>query len=323
MPAIVDGPRRLPRAAIHPEDYLMAQRRHTLMDPPIEDLLDKVDSKFTLVALGSKRARQINAYYNSLGEGLGSGRPATGHVGLGQAPLDRLRGDRGRKATYHPARPRGGRGSGRCHGRRRRGRPARAVERGEVAEVRDRWTSGTRTRQRATTHAEAGERPWPRTAASCVARPPLVVLGVSGGIAAYKAVEVCRRLVDAGVHVAPVLTGDATRFVGELTFSALASEPAQTALWNEASPIPHTRLGQAADLVVVAPATAHLLGALRRGAGRRPADRHAARHPRPGARLPGDAHRDVGAPGGAATTWRPCAPGCPWSCRPERPPRRG
>src|SRR5271170_2865046 len=49
----------------------MAQGRNTLMDPPIEDLLDKVDSKFTLVALGSMRARQVNAYYNSLGEGLG------------------------------------------------------------------------------------------------------------------------------------------------------------------------------------------------------------------------------------------------------------
>jgi DNA-directed RNA polymerase subunit omega len=45
--------------------------RNTLMDPPIESLLDKVDSKFTLVALGSARARQVNSYYNSLGEGLG------------------------------------------------------------------------------------------------------------------------------------------------------------------------------------------------------------------------------------------------------------
>jgi DNA-directed RNA polymerase subunit omega len=49
----------------------MAKGRNTLMDPPIEDLLDKVDSKFTLVALGSARARQVNSYYNSLGEGLG------------------------------------------------------------------------------------------------------------------------------------------------------------------------------------------------------------------------------------------------------------
>ena len=49
---------------------------------------------------------------------------------------------------------------------------------------------------------------------------PFVVLGVSGGIAAYKAVELCRRLVDAGCHVAPVLTEHATRYVAALTFSA-------------------------------------------------------------------------------------------------------
>ena len=87
-----------------------------------------------------------------------------------------------------------------------------------------------------------------------------IVLGVSGGIAAYKAIEVCRRLVDAGAHVAPVLTADALRFVGALTFSALASEPARTSLFDSPEPIPHTRLGQSADLVVVAPATAKLLG---------------------------------------------------------------
>jgi phosphopantothenoylcysteine decarboxylase/phosphopantothenate--cysteine ligase len=92
-----------------------------------------------------------------------------------------------------------------------------------------------------------------------VRRAPRVVLGVSGGIAAYKAVEVCRRLVDAGIHVVPVLTAAATRFVGEVTFSALASEPVQRSLWDEASPIPHTALGQQADAVVVVPATAHLL----------------------------------------------------------------
>jgi phosphopantothenoylcysteine decarboxylase / phosphopantothenate---cysteine ligase len=89
---------------------------------------------------------------------------------------------------------------------------------------------------------------------------PKVVLGVCGGIAAYKAVEVCRRLVDAGVHVAPVLTEDAQQFIGALTFSALASEPARTSLFGGPEPIPHTRLGQSADLIVVAPATAKLLG---------------------------------------------------------------
>jgi phosphopantothenoylcysteine decarboxylase/phosphopantothenate--cysteine ligase len=86
-----------------------------------------------------------------------------------------------------------------------------------------------------------------------------IVLGVTGGIAAYKAVEVCRRLVDAGAHVSPIMTKGASRFIGETTLSALASEPVQTSLWDEDSPIPHTRLGQGADLVVVAPATARLL----------------------------------------------------------------
>ncbi len=92
-----------------------------------------------------------------------------------------------------------------------------------------------------------------------------VVLGVTGGIAAYKAVEVCRRLVDAGAHVAPVLTEGATRFVGEVTFSALASQPAQTEIFGGHDPIPHTRLGQTADLVVVAPATARLIGSYAAG----------------------------------------------------------
>jgi phosphopantothenoylcysteine decarboxylase/phosphopantothenate--cysteine ligase len=88
---------------------------------------------------------------------------------------------------------------------------------------------------------------------------PRIVLGVCGGIAAYKAVEVCRLLVDAGAHVTPVLTAEATRFIGAVTFSALASEPVQTSLWDEDSPIPHTRLGQTADLILVVPATAHLI----------------------------------------------------------------
>ena len=90
--------------------------------------------------------------------------------------------------------------------------------------------------------------------------PPRIVLGVAGGIAAYKSVELLRRLRDAGYHVAPVLTPDATRFIGAVTFSALASEPARTSLFGDtATPIPHTHLGQGADLVVVAPATAHLI----------------------------------------------------------------
>jgi phosphopantothenoylcysteine decarboxylase / phosphopantothenate---cysteine ligase len=88
-----------------------------------------------------------------------------------------------------------------------------------------------------------------------------IVLGVSGGIAAYKAIDVCRRLVDAGAHVSPVLTPDSLHFVTTTTFSALASEPARTTLWDSPEPSPHTTLGQRADLVVVAPATARVLAA--------------------------------------------------------------
>src|SRR5689334_15646761 len=93
-----------------------------------------------------------------------------------------------------------------------------------------------------------------------------IVLGVSGGIAAYKAVEVCRRLMDAGASVAPILTPNATRFIGTATFSAVASEAALTSLYdNPGDPSPHTRLGQSADLIVVAPATARLIASYATG----------------------------------------------------------
>ena len=91
------------------------------------------------------------------------------------------------------------------------------------------------------------------------------MLGVCGGIAAYKAIEVCRRLIDAGAYVMPVMTRGATRFVGQVTFSALASEPVRTSLWDEPEPIPHTKLGQTADLILVAPATARLIGSYAAG----------------------------------------------------------
>src|SRR4051812_10929119 len=92
-----------------------------------------------------------------------------------------------------------------------------------------------------------------------------IVLGVSGGIAAYKAIEVCRRLIDAGAFVSPVLTPDSLHFVTATTFSALASEPARVTLWDSPEVSPHTHLGQRADLVVVAPATARVLAAYAMG----------------------------------------------------------
>ena len=92
-----------------------------------------------------------------------------------------------------------------------------------------------------------------------------VVLGVSGGIAAYKAVEVCRRLIEGGAHVAVATTEASLRFVGEATWNALASEHCHHSLWNDDYSIPHTRLGKKADLIVVCPATAKVIGSYAAG----------------------------------------------------------
>ena len=92
-----------------------------------------------------------------------------------------------------------------------------------------------------------------------------VVLGVSGGIAAYKAVEVCRSLTEAGAHVAVAATEASLRFVGEATWNALASEHCHHSLWEDDHSIPHTRLGQSADAIVVCPATAKVIGSYAAG----------------------------------------------------------
>ncbi len=91
-------------------------------------------------------------------------------------------------------------------------------------------------------------------------RSKTVVLGVCGSIAAYKAVELCRELVVRGAYVIPVVTKAAGRFVDARTFSALASEPAKTDLFDDSLAAPHISLAKAADLVIVAPATARLIG---------------------------------------------------------------
>ncbi|MGW9045911.1 bifunctional phosphopantothenoylcysteine decarboxylase/phosphopantothenate--cysteine ligase CoaBC [Streptomyces lydicus] len=88
---------------------------------------------------------------------------------------------------------------------------------------------------------------------------PRVVLGVSGGIAAYKACELLRRLTESGHDVRVVPTASALHFVGEATWSALSGNPATTEVWESVHEVPHVRIGQGADLVVVAPATADML----------------------------------------------------------------
>jgi phosphopantothenoylcysteine decarboxylase/phosphopantothenate--cysteine ligase len=86
-----------------------------------------------------------------------------------------------------------------------------------------------------------------------------VILGVAGGIAAYKACELLRLLTETGHDVRVVPTANALRFVGTATWEALSGHPVATEVWSDVHEVPHVRLGQEADLVVVAPATADLL----------------------------------------------------------------
>lgn len=249
----------------------MADPRNTMIDPPIEALLDKVDSKFTLVTLAAKRARQVNSYFSQLGEGLGAIVPPQ-VASIARKPLSiALEEIAAGKVTAVF--------------------PVEADEAGEAAMP----APEALAESGATVTVRPADRLQPDDRLRAL-RGARVVLGVSGGIAAYKAIEICRLLVDAGAHVSPVLTKGALRFVGAATFSALASEPAETSLFGGAHPIPHTRLGQGADLVVVAPATARLLGLYAAGIS---SDllgatllAACAR-----ARLPRHAYRDVGAPG--------------------------
>ncbi len=198
----------------------MAQSHDTMMNPPIEGLLSRVDSKFSLVTLAARRARNINSYFNQLGEGLGHMIPPQ-VSSVARKPL--------------------------------------SIAFEEISADKIVWTAPPEP----TTDADVADDTGGLTATMLTGRR--VVLGVSGGIAAYKAVEVCRRLVDAGAHVVPVMTKGAEHFLGRATLSALASEPVQTALFDGPVPIPHTRLGQSADLIVVAPATARVISAYAHG----------------------------------------------------------
>ncbi|CAN5450867.1 bifunctional phosphopantothenoylcysteine decarboxylase/phosphopantothenate--cysteine ligase CoaBC [soil metagenome] len=86
-----------------------------------------------------------------------------------------------------------------------------------------------------------------------------VIVGVAGGIAAYKACSVIRQLTEAGHQVRVIPTESALQFVGAATFEALSGQPVHTGVFDDVPQVPHVRLGQEADLVVVAPATADVL----------------------------------------------------------------
>jgi phosphopantothenoylcysteine decarboxylase/phosphopantothenate--cysteine ligase len=97
------------------------------------------------------------------------------------------------------------------------------------------------------------------------ARPPRVVLGVGGGIAAYKVCEVLRRLTESGHEVQVVPTESALRFVGSATWEALSGRPVTTQVFSDVASVAHVRTGREADLVLVAPATADLIAKMVHG----------------------------------------------------------
>ena len=86
----------------------------------------------------------------------------------------------------------------------------------------------------------------------------MIVLGVGGGIAAYKACELLRLFTESGHPVRVVPTAAALEFVGAPTWAALSGQPVATEVWHDVHEVPHVRIGRAASLVVVAPATADL-----------------------------------------------------------------
>ena len=92
-----------------------------------------------------------------------------------------------------------------------------------------------------------------------------VLLGITGGVAAYKSAHLARLLTAAGVEVTVVMTESATRFVGPDTFAALTGRPVHTSLWERPGEVLHVRLAHEADLAIVAPATANLLAKLAHG----------------------------------------------------------
>src|SRR5581483_2248377 len=92
-----------------------------------------------------------------------------------------------------------------------------------------------------------------------------LVLGVSGGIAAYKAAALTRTLVQRGARVDVVMTAEAERFVSALTFSSLTARPVYTSLWDAPERIPHIRLVREAHVALVVPATANVIAKLAHG----------------------------------------------------------
>ena len=92
-----------------------------------------------------------------------------------------------------------------------------------------------------------------------------IILGIGGGVAAYKSAELLRRLQDHGFLVTVIPTSASLNFVGEATWEALSGRPVQSSLWNNVHKVPHIRTAEIADAIVVAPATADLIARIASG----------------------------------------------------------
>ena len=208
-------------------------------NPSIDDLLTKTDSKYKLVLYSAKRARQINAYYSQLGEGLLEYVGPLVDTHVQEKPLSiALREINDDLLTCEDIDP---------------AELAAEEQARQAATLDDDFGEATPdpAGRSMTTDATAGTpQPGPgRTSSS----------GVSGGIAAYKACELLRRFTESGHDVTVVPTAAALRFVGADTWAALSGKPVSAEVWHDVHQVPHVRIGQSADLVVVAPATADLL----------------------------------------------------------------
>ena len=140
---------------------------------------------------------------------------------------------------------------------------------------------------------------------------PRILLGVCGGIAAYKALEFTRLALKAGHQVRVVQTEASTRFVGQASFAGITGAPVLVTEWEpdplrgvfpgdplpEHAPLSHLALVERADAYLIAPATAHTISKLAHRRGGQPADRRGARLPATADRRSGHEQRDVRAPG--------------------------
>jgi DNA-directed RNA polymerase omega subunit len=181
----------------------MTWQHDTMMNPPIEELLDRAGSKFRLVTLGAMRARQINSYFGQLGDTSGKLVPAAGHLGGPQAAVDRLRGDRRRQDRGVDIDP-----------------EALAAEAAEIEAAEA--AAADAEQPRLTRQLRAGLKP--------ITGPMLAGRDLASSSGSPAASPPTRRSRSAVVSSTPAPTSadhdsGALRFVGETTFSALASEP--------------------------------------------------------------------------------------------------